>query len=602
MFTRTLFTTRTITPLSQTPQTILGKPLLFPVTFTHIRRTPVKDKFINQFLLVGVPVGIQLRIGNLLAIDDTSLQDVSPPPGGGPVSFWMRVTAHLSCWFSFDAVRLLHRGDYGVGLRAKLDSFLRNQNEDPSQWPHAYLLTVPQFLGFARSVVSWWYLYNAERELDAIILEINNSYWEKRNILIRLKPSSESDKLTAQPNPPSAIEYLDKTHLIHSLPTLTQSKFYTGTWHKYVFASPFEKVDGVVSQRMMDPLNPSAWEPTSSFSNMTTLEETGEVRMATRLTCAGAPMDPTTITTWQLAKFLLKWTIPGIFTTPEIIFKAIKIRFSGAMKMNKKPPVRSGSVGRHISSLELSLEPFFRAYLSHHTASHPDPIVLTYLPCRSFTNEVITMRSPSCLGRNASNIQYLTIEPTDPSFYTRVLSYMDIKTALEEETNPLGLDADPSASRLLVSNLDLLTSILKHPESRKQETSTHTASRKQRIILSIARGASGLAFMDDFVLGHPTPSSRAVYISSVLCLCAAQKLAFGSQRLLMLLIFVADSAKTWFVLKGVAAIIVWAMATMIYQFQICTSAATQARQRVLVYGAFCPKRITAASSMIKLEE
>jgi hypothetical protein len=127
MFTRTLFTTRTITPLSQTPQTILGKPLLFPVTFTHIRRTPVKDKFINQFLLVGVPVGIQLRIGNLLAIDDKSLQDVSPPPGGGPVSFWMRVTAHLSCWFSFDAVRLLHRGDYGVGLRAKLDSFLRNQ-------------------------------------------------------------------------------------------------------------------------------------------------------------------------------------------------------------------------------------------------------------------------------------------------------------------------------------------------------------------------------------------------------------------------------------------------------------------------------------------
>jgi hypothetical protein len=131
---------------------------------------------------------------------------------------------------------------------------------------------------------------------------------------------------------------------------------------------------------------------------------------------------------------------------------------------------------------------------------------------------------------------------------------MDIKTALEEETNPLGLDADPSASRLLVSNLDLLTSILKHPESRKQETSTHTASRKQRIILSIARGPSGLTFMDDFVLGCPTPSSRAVYISSVLCLCAAQKFAFGSQRLLMLLIFVADSAKTWFVLKGVAAI------------------------------------------------
>lgn len=204
-------------------------------------------------------------------------------------------------------------------------------------------------MGWSRSVVSWWYLYNEARELDALILEINNSYWEKRNILIRLGPTT--DKLS--PKEFGAAEYLDSRHLVRSLPTASRAKFYGGDWHKYIFASPFEKVDGVVSQRMMDPLQSCAWTSNASFSNMTTLEETGEVRMATRLTCAGAPIDPTQMNTWDVAKLLVGWTLPGMFTTLEIVFKALKIRFSGSMKMNSKPPVRSGSVGRHITRMEL---------------------------------------------------------------------------------------------------------------------------------------------------------------------------------------------------------------------------------------------------------
>jgi Protein of unknown function (DUF1365) len=230
------------------------------------------------------------------------------------------------------------------GLIAKLQ-----QNEDPAQWPYAYLLGVPQFMGWSRSVVSWWYLYNEERELDALILEINNSYWEKRNILIRLKPTSDK----TSPPASSPAEYLDEQQFVQSLPTATKAKFYGGDWRKYIFASPFEKVDGVVSQRMMDPLKPCAWTSDASFSNMTTLEETGEVRMATRLICDGAPIDPTQMTYLQVARLVLQWTLPGIMTTPEIIFKALKIRFSGKMIMNSKPPVRSGSVGRPITKLEM---------------------------------------------------------------------------------------------------------------------------------------------------------------------------------------------------------------------------------------------------------
>ncbi|KAL5333613.1 hypothetical protein BJX70DRAFT_406077 [Aspergillus crustosus] len=553
MLTRALLKARTLTSTSSSEKekTVLGKPLLFPVTFTHTRLTPVKDKFINRFLLVGVPVGIECRAGNLLAIDDKTLQDVSPPPGGGDVSLWRRIAAHCRCWFSVDAVRLLHRGDYGVGLREKLDSFLRDQSEDPSQWPHAYALTVPKFFGFSRNVVSWWYLYNEDRELDALILEINNSYDEKRNIFLRLKGSSESDKTipSLQPalNVTDIAEYLDDANLIPSVSPLTKSKFYSGTWRKKVFASPFEKVDGLVSQRMMDPLSPSAWTATS-FSNMTTLEETGEVRMATRLTCAGPPIDPASMRTWALVAFLLRWTVPGIFTTAEIVVKALKIKFSGKMKMNKKPPVRSGSVGRHISPLELAMEPFFRAHLSDCVQSYPHPIHVTYLPCRSFTNEVIHMRSPSSLGKNASSIRNLTIEPTDPGFYTRFPSYLDFSIAVDKQTRHLGYNADPTAARLLTSDLPLLKSILVYTTPGKENEFITTASRKHRTLLHLARGFSGMTPMDSFILSSADPLSQRVYIASIIRLSAARIFAFNSTKLLSAYTFGVTAALQWVML------------------------------------------------------
>lgn len=126
MLARTVFTSRELISLSNEKQNVLGKPLLFPVQFRHIRLSPVKDRFNNRFLLVGVPVGLRCRIGNLLAIDDKSV-DVSPPPGDPALLSWSRLFSHWSCWFSFDSARFLHRGDHGVDLREKLDNFLKSQ-------------------------------------------------------------------------------------------------------------------------------------------------------------------------------------------------------------------------------------------------------------------------------------------------------------------------------------------------------------------------------------------------------------------------------------------------------------------------------------------
>ncbi|KAL2852057.1 hypothetical protein BJY01DRAFT_244673 [Aspergillus pseudoustus] len=546
MFARAIFASRQLISLSNRPQTVIGKPLLFPVNFMHMRMAPVKDKFSNRFLIVGVPVGLQCRFGNLLAIGDSSL-DVSPAPGDESRT-WKRVRSHLSCWWTMDAGKLLHRGDHGVDLREKLDNFLTSQNEDPRQWPYAYLMSAPQFLGWCRNVVSWWYLYNEQRELDALILEINNSYWEKRNILIRVRPTS--DKLAtslSSENP----EFIDTRRLVQSLPSQTQAKFYGGEWHKYIFASPFEKVDGVVSQRMMDPLKPSAWTSNASFSNMTTLEDTGEVRMATRLVCDGPPIDPTQMSCWDVIKLIFRMTIPGILTTAEIVLKALKIRFSGAMVMNTKTPVRSGSVGRHITKMELDLEGIFRACLARCVANYPEPLRLTYLPCRSFTNDVVTMQSPASYGREPTSIRQLSVEPVDPAFYTRFINYTTVRMAIDQETKETGLPADPTSRPLIVSNIDLLFSILESTLSEKAGLRAPSTLGKHRAILSLCRGTG--TFMDEFTLSSLDPYSRAMYMSAALRLSFARRFAFGSLRLLVVFSLVTSCLIRWSVLQRLSA-------------------------------------------------
>ncbi|OJJ47352.1 hypothetical protein ASPZODRAFT_25410 [Penicilliopsis zonata CBS 506.65] len=440
---RVLFTSRQLVSLSDTPSTVIGKPLLFPVTFNHKRFTPAKDRFTNQFLFVGVPVGLKCRIGNFLAVDDPSLDLYS--------SFSLkRIFSHLSCWFSFDSRRYLHRGDQ-VDLRDKLDEYLLSIDEKPSQWPHAYLLGVPQFLGFSRAVVSYWYLYNAEKELDAVILEINNSYWEKRNVFLRLNGSGKAA------NNEDKEHYLDALHLIQSLPSSPHSNFYQGTWDKKIFASPFEKVDGQVSNRFMDPLQPASWKPNASFANMTTLDETsGTVKMVTRMTCSGLPIDPCEMSAWQVLCFVLRWTLPGMLTTGYIVFHALRIRFT-LMRMMKKPPVRMGSVGRYPTKNELNLEKIFRAYLASCVERCSSPVKVEYLPCRAMNSDTVYMTSPSY---NEKEGQTITVEPADPGFYTRFAHYENVRTAIMEEIQLTNHEADPTARRLLLSHPDLMAEIL----------------------------------------------------------------------------------------------------------------------------------------------
>lgn len=126
-----------------------------------------------------------------------------------------------------------------------------------------------------------------------------------------------------------------------------------------------------------------------------------------------------------------------------------------------------------------------------------------------------------------------------------------MKTALAQETKQTGHLADPTAQKLIVSDTNLLNSILASTlfSSLPSELGAFSNWKSQRI-LCLTRPQSTLTFMDEFVLSTFDPVSRAAYISSTLRLSVARTLAFGSQNLLAAYIFIATCSIRWVILEA----------------------------------------------------
>ncbi|KAL8910450.1 MAG: hypothetical protein Q9171_004244 [Xanthocarpia ochracea] len=131
------------------------KPLLFPSKTSHTRLFPKKHSFTYSYLLVGIPVGWRV-VADLGFISNSLLED-----------------------------KLIRRGNPG--------------------FPHAYLVTAPRFLGYSSNPVSFWYLYNDYMELQAMILEVNNTFDERRMYFLKdsFAPTDSDDSWTLVENPRS---------------------------------------------------------------------------------------------------------------------------------------------------------------------------------------------------------------------------------------------------------------------------------------------------------------------------------------------------------------------------------------------------------------
>ncbi|KAL8924157.1 MAG: hypothetical protein Q9172_002822 [Xanthocarpia lactea] len=116
----------------------------------------------------------------------------------------------------------------------KLEAYLRSQGEETQDYPYAYLVTAPRFLGY--NPVFFWYLYNDYMELQAMILEVNNTFDERRMYFLKdsFAPTDSDVSWTLVENPRSRFRQ---------------------TWPKDSHVSPFNSRKGSYALSTQDPFS-----------------------------------------------------------------------------------------------------------------------------------------------------------------------------------------------------------------------------------------------------------------------------------------------------------------------------------------------------------
>ncbi|KAJ6104625.1 hypothetical protein N7523_010945 [Penicillium sp. IBT 18751x] len=504
---------------SDVAKTLLGKPLLFPTRLTHSRMFPEKYNYWINYFLVGIPIGLRGHIGSLMAIDSDAMSSHSTSKGFF-TSLLTKVQKKL-LWFRVDPSLYLHRGDGHLGLVAKLESFLKEQGENPEDYPYAYLVTIPAFLWWSKSPISYWYLYSPLKDLSAMIMEINNSYGEKRNVFMHLTAENPlSEAKSCQMISTVSGRRCRGTQTFEFMSSAPTAKYYRSSFDKDIFASPFERVEGSFNLRFVDPLDPSPAKGGPLHNNMTLISTCGKPKVTSRLFSCAPPLDPLLASSWEVAVFLIKWSFIIPISLGRIVVEALRIRFRGNMPYLNKPDVKPKSIPRNASRTEQTVEPFFRHYLSHLVEGCKFPLEVTYIPAKSLHLKPISMCSPIETGTRSN----LTIQPLTPQFYTNILKYTDPASGFASEMENMPQPCDPISQRLWASDAALLQKLIAHARSPM-------ALEGSRVFPPWQRDKIAKSFMDTFVESNfPVRACRRYRAAKVDCYMT-ERFAHGSYRI-----------------------------------------------------------------------
>ncbi|PBP15482.1 hypothetical protein BUE80_DR013778 [Diplocarpon rosae] len=458
---------------ASTPCEFPVKPMLFPCETVHQRMFPIKHSFAYSYLLVGIPVGWKGCVGGLISVDSDEK----------PRTWCQRLFAGGSkgAWFTVDGDDYLERGHVDGGLNGKLQRYLKGQGVDPNQYSYVYLLTAARFLGYAFNPVSIWHLYSASKELKALILEVSNTFDEKRIYFLEAASEASPAKADETPMPPR----------------------YTGTWPKDFYVSTFNSRNGSYSLSASDPLFP-AMSQAGPISTTITLSNSSSIpKLVGRLYSTEMALDPTTLGVWEKTRFIARWWWVGLATFPRTVKEALRLLLGKGMPWVFRPEPRKETMSRRADPTELLIEQYFRAYLQQIVANSQENIVLCYetsglldsalqvevmlspsmqlLSPSPSTSKQITKNSLTCKRGTEAELRVLT-----PLFYTRLVQYPTIIDALEGELQ----SGTVSFSSDLLTSLDLTATLLddkisKKGSMRERKRSTATALLSQFLFLAL---------------------------------------------------------------------------------------------------------------------
>ena len=301
------------------------KARIFPCETKHARMFPKRHAFNYSYLQCGFPI-----IPGGVTPDG---RDVATGADQKLGSWWLRVQAN----------DYLTRGNGEAGFYGKLQAFMRDHNVDDKDWSYGYLVTAPRFFGYSFNPVSFWYIYDQEHQLKKMILEVNNTFGERRIYLLNG---------TRSPTPPETPESTLETESESGMPLGTKSRF-TDLWMKDFHVSPFHSRKGSYALRAQNPF-PYAGYDTPMIDNTITLKSSKDhAKVVARLSCVGNSLDPSKLGLLGAMWFISKWWWVGLLTFPRILKEAFNLFYKRSLNVWFRPEVLTPSLGRLPTTAEV---------------------------------------------------------------------------------------------------------------------------------------------------------------------------------------------------------------------------------------------------------
>ena len=499
------------------------KPLLFPSRTTHRRLIPKGSKhaFAYPYFLVGVPVIHRSSTGpGTSSLEDANDQNL--------VWRWRSLSVHASDY--------LARGSRLTGgLRGKLEEYLITQNAKPEVYPYAYLVTAPRFWGYSFNPISFWYLHGSDRRLKAMIMEVNNTFDERRSYF--LEGMGNSDGRFKQ------------------------------EWTKDFHVSPFNDRLGSYSASVLDlfPHGDGSGEGEGRadywLDNTIVLKDpAGAAKLVTRIFSASSPLDPAALTWWQATSFLARWAWIGLLTDIRILKEARKLWMVKKLSVFYRPEPKATSIGRKAIEEEVEIEAVFRRWLQD--VADARPVDIRYTPAAGDdcgrTVEIRPLKSSSVVEDSDQRpVVETTIQVLTPEFYRQLIRTTDMLPVFTK----YGSGADDDQTTIIISDCLALNSAVRAsfdggskadiPNTWRWRMVQSLRAEKSlvKVLYDLAVSISGfsgavdrvpaMSQLDHIALSKPSPPQHCLaWEKGVWSLLLADRLAFGSVQLLRVLIAV----------------------------------------------------------------
>ncbi|CAO2650143.1 Nn.00g014350.m01.CDS01 [Neocucurbitaria sp. VM-36] len=324
-----------------------------------------------------------------------------------------------SWWLRVRADDYLERGNGALGFYGKLQMYLRDQHVKDSDWSYAYFITAPRFFGYAFNPVSFWYIYDREHQLKKMILEVNNTFGERRMYLL-----DGSSPLS----PPQRSSASEETGL--ELPDELHPRF-TDIWMKDFHVSPFNSRKGSYALKALNPFPNVSYDAPTIDNTITLKSSKDHAKLVARLHSTGEAFDPNELGFFGTFRFVLSWWWVGFVTFPRILREATKLFFKRKLNVWFRPEVLTSSVGRLPTASEIILHETFKDYLFQLVHEKEDPFCITLKTAipNVPTEKIMTTHQPGHdRGMNNLEIRVLT-----PAFYSRLVHYSYTSEAFDRE-------------------------------------------------------------------------------------------------------------------------------------------------------------------------